>query len=96
VATPHPSGHGAAHALLQRGEFRETGLAGKPNPAIRETAGWERRPFLVVKFLSARLKSIHSDADFIHSLFAPSFSFFIFIFNSEFGRFNFHDITAFL
>jgi len=44
VAAPHPSGHGAAHALFQRGEFRETGLAEAHSPTIGEMAGPERRP----------------------------------------------------
>jgi len=50
VAAPHPSGHGAAHALLQRGEFRETGLAECSSPTIAEMAGLERRPFWSVNF----------------------------------------------
>ena len=50
VAAPHPSGHGAAHALLQRGEFRETDLAEVRSPTIGKMAGPERRPSLVVKF----------------------------------------------
>jgi hypothetical protein len=36
VAAPHPSGHGAAHALFQRGEFRETDLAEVHSPTITE------------------------------------------------------------
>lgn len=51
VAAPHPSGHGAAHALLQRGEFRETGLAEMHSPTIGEMAGLERRPSLAVNFV---------------------------------------------
>ena len=50
VAAPLPSRHGAAHAFLQRGEFRETDLAEVRSPTIGKMAGPERRPSLVVKF----------------------------------------------
>jgi hypothetical protein len=72
VAAPHPSGHGAAHALFQRGEFRETDLAEVHSPTITEMARPQRRPSLAVKSFVARLKSIHSGVrNFVHSFSAP-------------------------
>ena len=94
VAAPHPSGHGAAHALLQRGEFRETGLAEKSRPAIDGMTGRERRPSLVVIFC-ARLKSIHSGAGFYSFIFAPSFFAVIVRPLHILGAFIFNCITAY-
>jgi hypothetical protein len=86
-------GHGATHALTKRGEFRETGLAEMPNPTIGEMAGRERRPS-IAGILLARLKSNHSGAG-VYSFILRSIIFSSSIYNSYFGRFHFHHITAF-